>query len=200
MDYEELLNCVERHITCNEKSCLRKKGRKFLCRYKAPWKLCNKSKLYVDENGENKYEPRRNDDRLNTHNRETLMMWRPNIDWKHVLSKCVVINYIAKYAAKAEKGSETFHDMLIRVSNIENPNEPTTHAYRRLLCETIVDRDIGAQETCHMLLELPLCESSHQFVVLNVGMKVYKQVQANTYNAENNNSLINAYTKRAIDM
>jgi hypothetical protein len=76
------------------------------------------------------------------------MMWRDNIDWKPILSKHVVINYIEKYAAKSEKGSETFHDMLMHLSSIQNPNEPTTHAYKSLLCETIVDRDIGAQETC----------------------------------------------------
>lgn len=144
IDYEELLNCVEHHITCNVKSCLRKKGGKLVCRYKAPWELCHISKLYVDDNGEKRYEPRRNDDRLNMHNRETLMMWWANIDWKPILSKNVVINYIAKYAAKAEKGSETFHDMLMRISSIQNPNEPAARAYRTLLCETIVDRDIGA--------------------------------------------------------
>ena len=85
------------------------------------------------------YEPRRNDDRLNTHNLETLMMWRVNIDWQLVLSKHVVINYIEKYVAKSEKGSETFHDMLMCVSFIQNPNEPTTCAYKSVLCESIVD-------------------------------------------------------------
>jgi len=102
------------------------------CRYHAPWQFCNNSKLYVDENDEKKYEPKRNDDRLNTHKRETLMMCRANMDWKPILSKRVVINCIAKYASKAEKGSETFHDMLMRLSTIENPIEPTARAYRRL--------------------------------------------------------------------
>lgn len=44
IDYEELLNYVERHITCNEKSHLRKKKGKLVCRYKAPWDLCENSK------------------------------------------------------------------------------------------------------------------------------------------------------------
>ena len=86
---------------------------------------------------------------MNTHNRETLMMWRDNINWQLVLSKRVVINYIVKYTAKFEKGSETFHNMLMRVSSIQNPNEPVARAYKSLLCESIIDRDIGAQETCH---------------------------------------------------
>ena len=74
-----------------------------VCRYHAPWDLCDRSKLYIDEQGEKNYEPRRNDDRVKTHNREILMMWRANIDWQLVLSKHVVINYIAEYAAKSKK-------------------------------------------------------------------------------------------------
>ena len=82
--------------------------------------------------------------------------------------------------------------MLMRVSSIQNP---IAHAYKSLLCESIVDRDIGAQETCHFLLELPLSECSDFFFILIVGMKVFKQVQIDTYNADNDNSLIDAYTK-----
>lgn len=37
IDYQELLNFVERHITCNERSCFRKKSGRLVCRYKAPW-------------------------------------------------------------------------------------------------------------------------------------------------------------------
>ena len=124
--------------------------------YHAPWDLCDHSKIYIDEKGDKKYEPKRNDDRVNTHNRETLMMWRVNIYWQPVLSKRVIINYIEKYVAKSKKGSETFYNMLMRVSSIQNPNEPTARAYKSLLCESIIDREIGAQETCHLLLKLPL--------------------------------------------
>ena len=43
-----------------------------------------------------------------------------------------------------EKGSETFHNMLMQVSSIQNPNELVARAYKSLLCESIIDRDIGA--------------------------------------------------------
>jgi len=80
INYEELLNYVEHHITCNEKPFLHKKVGRLVCLYKSPWDLCDHSKFYVDDNEEEKYEPRRNDDRLNTHNYQTLIMWRANID------------------------------------------------------------------------------------------------------------------------
>ncbi len=126
------------------------------------------------------------------------MIWRANIDWYPVLSKHVVINYIEKYAPKYEKKSETIHDMLMRVSSIQNPNEPAERAFKALLCETIIDRDIGAQETCHLLLQLPLSDCSHRFIVLNVGMKVFKQVQVGTYNVDNDNSPVDSYTKQHV--
>ena len=82
------------------------------------------------------------------------------------------------------------------VSSIQNPNELVAHAYKTFLCETIIHGDIVAQETCHLLLELPLSECRRRFVVLNVGMNVFKQVQFDTYNGDNDNSLIDAYIKR----
>jgi len=153
------------------------------------------SRLYVDEGGEKMYEPRRNDDRLNTHNREILMMWHANMDWKPILSRHVVINYIEEYVAKVEKGSESFHDMLMCIYSIQNPNEQVSRAHRTLLCENIVDRDIGAQETYHILLELSLSECSRRFIILNVGIKGFKQVKVDEYNDHNDNSLIDAYRK-----
>ena len=97
-----------------------------------------------------------------------MQLWRENIDWQLVLSAHVVIKYIAKYTSKAEQSSKTYHQMLTRLANIENPEDFTSEVYRKILTETIVERDVGAQETCHMLLELPLVECSRKFVNLNV--------------------------------
>ncbi|XP_059064746.1 uncharacterized protein LOC131856825 [Cryptomeria japonica] len=144
-DYEDILNYVERHTVCKEGVCLRKKQGRMVCRYNAPWPLnLRGSKLYEDiETGEKKIEPTRNDDRVNSHNRHILQLWRANIDWQLVLSKYVVIKYIAKYAAKAEKSSETYHQMLMHLSEMENPDDLAARAYRRLLTETVIERDMS---------------------------------------------------------
>ncbi|XP_059076868.1 uncharacterized protein LOC131031330 [Cryptomeria japonica] len=172
--------------------------------YNAPWPLnLSGSKLYEDiETGEKKFEPARNDDRVNSHNRHILQLWRANIDWQPILSKHAVVKYIAKYAAKAEKSSETHHQMLMRLSNMEDPNDLAARAYRRLLTETIIERDIGAQETCHMLLELPLVESSRRFVNLNVSHEVFKPVTINDEenNEEQTKSFIDGYKTRPLCM
>ncbi|XP_059076947.1 uncharacterized protein LOC131876152 [Cryptomeria japonica] len=172
--------------------------------YNAPWPLnLSGSKLYEDiETGEKKFEPARNDDRVNSHNRHILQLWRANIDWQPILSKHAVVKYIAKYAAKAEKSSETYHQMLMCLSNMEDPNDLAARAYRRLLTETIIERDIGAQETCHMLLELPLVESSRRFVNLNVSREVFKLVTINDEenNEEQTKSFIDGYKTRPLCM
>lgn len=121
------------------------------------------------------------------------MMWRGNTDLKRVLSKCVVTSYIDKCATKFGKESETFHGMFMLLSTILNPNEPTTCSYRRSISESIFDKHIGAQETCYLLLELPLSDCNCRLMAINFGLKVFKQVCVYKYNIDNNNSLIDTY-------
>ena len=104
------------------------------CRYNAPWAInTNESKLYIDtESGEKKFEPQRNDDRVNSHNRYILQLWRENIDWQPVLLAHVVIKYIAKYASKVEKISQTYHQMLTWLENIENLDDFASKVYKKL--------------------------------------------------------------------
>ena len=66
--------------------------------------------------------------------------------------------------------------MLEIISNVVDSDIPSISAYKKFLTETIVERDIGAQETCHMFLKLPLVISSHRFVSVNVGKKIFKKV------------------------
>jgi len=146
-----------------------------------------------------KYEPRKKYDILNTHNCETLMVCQTSMDWNCVLSKHVVIDYIANYASKIEKGLKNLHDMLMCISSIKNPNEPLEHAYRTLFWDTIIQKWIGSYETCYLFWNF-LFECKYQFVILNIRMKVFKQVQCGTYNANNDNYLLNAYTNRPMNM
>jgi ATP-dependent DNA helicase PIF1 len=195
-DYEHLLNRVQRHTKCSVDSCLRKKGSILKCRYNAPWEVRDDSILFIDEKGKKKYEPARNDDRLNVHNVDLLAMWRANVDCQPVVSRHVVLKYIAKYASKAEKRSESYQDMLSRISNASGSEAPVLCAYRRFLAETLVDRDIGAQETCHMLLKLPLVVCSRKFFSLNVGRKVFKKVSNDPHPFSSPDSFLEIYQNR----
>ena len=192
-DYEHLLNRVQRHTKCSVDSCLRKKGSILSCCYNSPWDVQDESLLFIDEKGRKKYEPARNDDRLNIHNLDLLAMWRANVDCQPVVSRHAVLKYIAKYASKAEKRSESYQDMLTRISNSGALEDSALSAYRRFLAETLVDRDIGAQETCHMLLKQPLVICSRKFISLNVGRKVFKKIPKNLHQFSSPNTFVETY-------
>ena len=117
-----------------------------MCKYNAPWPLdLNGSRLYEDiETSEKKFEPTSNDDRINSNNRYILQFWRANIDWQPILSDHAIIRYIAKYATKGERNPKTYHQMLMHLANIENPNDFASKVYRKLLTKTIIERDVGA--------------------------------------------------------
>ena len=66
--------------------------------------------------------------------------------------------------------------MLTRISNATVSKPLALCAYRKFLAENLVDHDIRAKETFHMLLKLPLVVCSRKFFSLNVGRKVFKKV------------------------
>ena len=98
------------------------------------------------------------------------------MDFQPILSRHAVLNYISKYATKAEAKSESYYQMLSRLSQCSPPDAPTITVVRKVLTEIVSDRDIGARETCHMLQKLPLVKCSHSFVSLNVKKQVFKRV------------------------
>jgi hypothetical protein len=180
-DYEHLLNCVQRHTKCSVDSYLYKKGAILSFHYNDPWDVRDESLLFIDEKGRKKYEPTQNDDRINIHNLDLLATWRANVDCQPVVSRHDVLKYIARYASKVEKRSESYQDMLTRILNSGASEDSALSAYKIFLAEILVDREIGSQETCHMLLNLPLLICSHKFVSLNIGRKVLKKISTKTY-------------------
>ena len=101
VDYEKLVNFVQRHIRCPESTCFHKKGTYVQCLYDFPYDL-QATSLFIDPNGSKTYNPARNDSLLNIHNPTMLSIWRDNVDCQHVLSRNVVLKYISKYASKVE--------------------------------------------------------------------------------------------------
>lgn len=70
--------------------------------------------------------------------------------------------------------------------------------YRRFLTETLVERDVKAQETCHLLLKLPLVVCSWKFFSLNVGKKVYQRVSLHSDQVLHKNNFFQVYSSRPI--
>ncbi|KAI3935332.1 hypothetical protein MKW98_027152 [Papaver atlanticum] len=172
VDYASLVNCVMRHTRCGD-YCLRisKTTRKQVCRFKFPFEILLESKLVEEPENSNMYRfvSKRNDLFVNSHNRAVLQTWRANIDWSAVTTIESVTQYIGKYAAKSEPASRNFIDTLRGI--IDDPRRPchdSTSAIKRLLIKNASERDISAQEVCHLLMGWHLQDSSRRTVVLNL--------------------------------
>lgn len=103
------------------------------------------------------------------------------------------MKYIAKYASKAERRSEIYHEMLAVVAGGSGSKAPVLFAYRRFLVQMLVLCDIGAQGTCHLLLKLPLVIYSRKFFSLNVRKKVYQRVSIHSKDFLCGNNFIEVY-------
>ncbi|XP_057835128.1 uncharacterized protein LOC131045552 [Cryptomeria japonica] len=200
LDYEALLNTLQRHTKCTEHTCLKKKGPTFECRYKAPWVQQEMSTLTVDNDNNPCYKPTRNDDHLNIHNPWMLSLWRANIDCQPVISKKVVLQYISKYASKSENKSQSYIEMLKTILNTSKSEDSILLTYQKFMMGIVVDRDISAQETCHMLQKLPLLSCSRQFVSLNVGRKILHRVIKSDNGANLSTTYIHAYMQRPFEL
>ncbi|CAG8803458.1 10099_t:CDS:2 [Cetraspora pellucida] len=73
-----------------------------------------------------------------------------------------------RYASKSELQSAAFSDILNRILNNSRTGDSSLGMFQKLLLHTIAERDISTQETCHLLLSIPLYHSSHRFVTLNL--------------------------------
>ena len=92
--------------------------------------------------------------------------------------------------------------MLMGIENFENPEDFASKVHKKLLIETIIERDVGSQETCHMLPKLPLVECSRFFVNLNASSKIFKPINRNDEDGSKGKaeSFIDAYRSRPSSM
>jgi len=133
--------------------------------------------LRDDDHGRPELVTTRNDQYINPHSQLQLQGWRANVDLKPVLSIHTALQYISKYASKAESGLEAFSDILNRILNESQPKNPIITSVQKLLLHSVGERDIFAQETCHILLGLPLYHSSRQFVFLNINKEAPRWIR-----------------------
>lgn len=104
----------------------------------------------------------------NSHNRLQLQHWRANVDLQLIVDveACVLpcARYMAKYAAK---------------TCVDNAscNSHAHKALRSAMLRCVAERDYSAQETCHMLLSLPLYSCSFNFATVNLDGR-FQQMQS----------------------
>ena len=173
-DYNRLVNSVERHTRCSPAYCLKQKhvGLPADCRFGFPKDLAEETKLEYEELPHHKVATelvtKRNDPRLNSHNRVMLENWRANVDMQVIVDENACANYMAKYAAKGEPRSKSAAEILKTcVEKLPNDDQVSS-AIKKGMIQVAGDRDMAAQETAHMLLSLPLTGCTYSFVTISL--------------------------------
>lgn len=177
LSYQELsdiINRVQRH-KCTEVYCLRRRrmpsGRltdNKVCRFYFPRQLHEMAIVTNDLNPVHLiFDGARNDTRLNNFNRLIALAWRANRDISPCTSQHAVINYIAKYASKAETKSESYRDIARAILPKVNSNKPLVSFVAKFMNKLASERDWSAQEVCHLLLRLPLQQCTRTLVTVD---------------------------------
>lgn len=168
-DYIDLINKLQRHTRCSPSYCLRvNKDGQQSCRFRYPKENIEQSYLRDDEHRQPEFVLARNDPLINPHSRIQLQGWRANVNLKPVLNTHAALQYISKYASKSEPRSAAFSEILNEILCNSDPKETSLNPIQKLILHSVAEKDILAQEICHLVLSLPLYHSSRTFVTLNL--------------------------------
>lgn len=168
-----LLNRVQRHNTCILGKCLQKKvlpggGAIERCRYQFPRPLRHEAALSFEVDHKSlRFVPRRNHTRLNDYCPVTLLAWLANTDAQVLISPKAAAEYVAKYASKPEKISQSMQEIQATVMPYISDIKPVVSFVARFLNKLIAERDISAQEVSHFLLRIPFVKSSRRSLTLD---------------------------------
>ena len=167
VDLTQLIATCQRNTTCSAAYCLRTKDGKQVCRFGYPKPLLRETSITVVD-GDVQVETAQNDPVINSFNPIQLSAWRANVDMQYCISRHKVIQYCAKYATKCEPRSQMLKDIFANVVRGLNEDDRPLKAVQKLLINTTAERDYSAQETCHLLLKLPMFMASWDFAILSL--------------------------------
>ena len=111
---------------------------------------------------------KRNDPRVNAHNRVMLQHWRANTDLQPIVDTEAAARYLCKYAVKGERRSHDAHAILNSCVGQSDDHNYTRSVLRRFMLRAVGQRDFSAQETAHLLMSEPLYACSFGFVTLSL--------------------------------
>ena len=146
-DYVNLLNAVQRHTRCSTNSCLKRKENEsdLKCRFNYPFDLCNETRLEFEKIHTKdkliqygaKIITKRNDPRLNNHQRVQLQGWRANCDIQVVTDHHACVEYLAKYAANGEPKSQQLKDTFNAVIKSSSFEDEPKKVIKKLIMKSL---------------------------------------------------------------
>jgi len=166
-DLNDLISTCQSHTRCSSNYCLRNVNGEQVCHFGYPQPLQSHTSINTD-NEQRDILTARNDMFINSYNPIQLSGWRANVDMKYITSREKVVEYCAKYATKCEPRSQSMREVFNSiVTSLKDGNTALT-AIQKLFINSIGQRDFSPQETCHLLLQLPMFKASRDFVVLSL--------------------------------
>lgn len=169
--FTAFVNRLQRHNHCTVSYCLRsKKGSTAppTCRFFFPRPLFPTATVTTEINCKSQmFSPARDDSLFNQCSPLMTLGWLANTDIQPPLTTHAVIGYISKYVSKAEKASVSYTELQTQVIPHINSQAPLLSFVSRMLNKLIGERDWSAQEVSHILLQLPVQESTTVVVQLD---------------------------------
>ena len=165
-DLADLVATCQRHTRCSAAYCLRTKHGKQECRFGYPKPLQPNTAIITEE--EPTLITARNDGMVNSFNPVQLSAWRANVDMQYIVSRQRVLQYCTKYVTKSEPRSQSLKEIFTTIVRSLREGNSSLKAVQNLLINTVGERDYSAQETCHLLLQLPMFKASRDFIILSL--------------------------------
>ena len=100
---------------------------------------------------------------INSFNPVQLSAWRANVDMQYIVSRQRVLQYCTKYVTKSKPRSQSLKEIFTTIVRSLREGNSSLKAVQKLLINTVGERDYSAQETCHLLLQLPMFKASRDF-------------------------------------
>ena len=165
-DLMDLVATCQRHTRCSAAYCLRTRNRQQECRFGYPKLLQPRTEIITEE--EPTLLTARNDGMINNFNPIQLSTWRANLDMQYIVSRHRVIEYCTKYVTKSEPQSQSLKEVYVTIVRSLQEGNTSLKVVQKLLINTAGARDYSAQETCHLLLQLPMFKTSRDFIILSL--------------------------------
>ena len=166
-DLADLVATCQRHTRCSAAYCLRTKQGKRECRFGYPKPLQPHTAIVTED--EPTLLTARNDGMINSFNSVQLSAWRANVDMQYIVSRERVLQYCTKYVTKSEPlSSQSLKEIFTTIVRGLREGNSSLKAVQKQLINTVSERDYSAQETCHLLLQLPTFTASRDFVILSL--------------------------------
>ena len=111
-----------------------------------------------------------NDRFFNSHIRPIIECWQANIDFQLVLDVGKVVDYMTKYATKSEitKTRSVAKMMKTLLNDAIDKGKGVNTVLKKVMGRLIGERMLTQQETCNLILSLPMVKCSYNFVNLHL--------------------------------